>query len=68
MRNPHCIRHYTTCNAMIPAVYTEYVRALKGTGDFNPLVLDSKDSSTMAFTIKNYNQQKGLSWRFFESD
>ena len=57
MSQPGVIRHYTTCNAMAPRFYQELIRALNNpdkSGSFDTNVLNSQDSNTMTFTIKNY--------------
>lgn len=72
MNNASVIRHYTTCNAMAPAFYNELVRCLndesKSGPAFDKSLLCSQDSNQMTFTIKNYKQTGGLSFRFFETD
>lgn len=69
-RNQKVKRHYTISNAMIPAVYSEYLRVLKtGNGsDFNDALLASADSNQIHLTIKNYKRNAGLSFRFHSQD
>ena len=61
-------RQYTICNTMHPELYNSYLRALKPENDaqyqeFNRLLLKDKDSKMMAFCIKNYGVQTGLSYQ-----
>jgi len=62
-------RHYTICNVMEPAYYDAINRALME--DDISIVQKhineaQRKSDTAMFTIKNYKQAKGLSFRFFE--
>jgi Cytochrome b5-like Heme/Steroid binding domain len=71
MSQPDVIRHYTTCNAMRAPFYNELVRCLRDASvsdTFDKSLLDDKDNNSMVFTIKNYKQVKGLSYKFFEND
>jgi len=65
------IRHYTTCNAMAPRFYSELVRVLNDQSKvdtFDKSVMNSDDANRMTFTVKNYKKEKGLSFKFFETD
>lgn len=73
MKQPEVIRHYTTCNAMATDFYNELVRVLKderpdAAETFNKQLLNTEDSNTMTFTIKNYKRQEGFSFMPFETD
>jgi len=64
-------RHYTICNAMEPEFYTAINKALKNNdGKSMNYFIDKGDvkSDTMNFTLKNYNREKGLSFRFFQNN
>lgn len=71
MNNSKVTRHYTTCNAMATNFYNELVRVLREpeqVDTFNKDVLNSAESNTMTFTIKNYKKDGGFSWRPFDND
>ena len=77
IQDPKIFRHYTSCNAMNPPVFKEYLRALnfamenngQAPADFNRhLVFDEAPSSKMMFTIKNYNREGGVSMKFHDDD
>ena len=71
LKRPDVIRHYTTCNAMATDFYNELVRVLRApeqVGTFKKELLNSADSNTMVFTIKNYKKEGGFSFRPFEND
>jgi NAD(P)H-flavin reductase len=71
MNSPEVVRHYTTCNAMATTFYNELVRVLRDPSQvktFRKEVLNTADSNTMTFTIKNYKKEGGFSWRPFETD
>lgn len=53
---------------MAPKAYQSYLKALNSgdAKDFDTSVLNSNDNDTCMFTIKNYEQPTGLSFRFFE--
>jgi hypothetical protein len=71
MKDAKVIRHYTTCNAMATTYYNELVRVLRDpeqVNTFNKDVLNSAESNTMTFTIKNYKKEGGFSYRPFETD
>lgn len=59
-------RHYTICNVMQPRVYRAYLEALRTDSSLATDVLDSKPSDSCLLTVKNYDSQTGLSFRFFE--
>ena len=51
--------------------YNELVRVLRApeqVGTFKKELLNSADSNTMVFTIKNYKKEGGFSFRPFEND
>ena len=77
VQDPKIFRHYTTCNAMNPPVYQEYLRALRyamdnngqAPPDFNrELVFDDASREKMMFVIKNYNREGGVSMKFHDND
>jgi len=58
-------RHYTICNVMNPAIYQEYVNALKKGACLSSDVFNSDDRDFQILTAKNYNRPEGLSTKFF---
>lgn len=73
MNNTKVTRHYTTCNAMATGFYNELVRVLRDerpdvASTFNKAFLDTQDTNTMTFTIKNYKREGGFSYRPFDTD
>jgi len=76
IQEPKVFRHYTTCNAMNPPVYAEYIRALNyaidndglAPLDFKNEILDSEPSEFAMFTIKNYNNHGGISIKVHDED
>jgi len=62
-------RHYTICNTMQPEVYNSLVECLKA-GDASNFakekLLSETKSNFVNFTIKNYNQPKGVSFRPYD--
>lgn len=61
-------RHYTICNTMQPVMYNELLECLtsNNASDFKRELLDGKAQNYASFTIKNYKQMFGVSFRFFE--
>lgn len=56
---------------MAERFYSELVRVLNDQAQihtFDKSVMNSDDANRMIFTIKNYKQEKGLSYKFFETD
>ena len=75
VNNPKVFRHYTSCNAMNPPVYEEYIKILRYAMENGGQIpddsnikhlLDSSSSNSAMFTIKNYNQEGGVSKKVHE--
>lgn len=67
MENMNVYRHYTICNAMAPATYKNYLKALKSgdANNFDKSLLSCENRDFLMLTIKNYREPTGLSFRFF---
>jgi hypothetical protein len=65
LKNTLVHRHYTICNTMRPEIHNGYLECIKANDGslFNTELLSQKDSTYVNFTIKNYNQEKGVSFR-----
>ena len=67
LRNPLVHRHYTICNTMRPEVHNSYLECLQANNGalFRSELASTKDSNYVCFTIKNYQQERGVSFRPF---
>lgn len=59
-------RHYTISNTMNPKIYDTLVNALQTDSEPDSRIFSSQPSQFVRFTLKNYKQPKGLSFRLFD--
>lgn len=61
-------RHYTISNVMNPTVYDSVLEALKNESEIAATTFDTEPSKFVRFTLKNYKQPTGLSFRLFDEE
>jgi hypothetical protein len=61
-------RHYTISNVMNPTVYNAVLESLQNDKEIAPKTFSTEPSQFVRFTLKNYKQPAGLSFRLFEEE